>query len=148
MALPWPATRYASDCGTAITPRRPCAWPSRNMTECLWPAWRMPVGWIASRRRRHGRSDQAIAGMYKLAGVDLVRKSIDADARGEPRPCGRPARHPRQQYGGSQRAGGAMIVFRGVPYLWREWVEWVAASDRAGEPTVPPVWVPAGERRG
>jgi hypothetical protein len=36
-----------------------------------------------------------------------------------------------------------MIVLRGVPYLWPDWVEWWR-RDRMGEPLAPPVWVLPG----
>jgi hypothetical protein len=81
------------------------------------------AGWLSRLAPPEARTlDQAVAGMYKLAGVDLVREPGAA-------------------------ADDGVVVFRRVPLSWAQWVDWWR-HDRAGEPLPPPVVVlpapPAG----
>ena len=95
-------------------------------------------GWLCRLTPPERRTlDQAIAGMYKLAGVDLVRKPVKATPAVEGIPLGlvdgRPARDGAAE-------DGPAIVFRRVTLPWAQWVDWWR-RDRVGEPLPPPVSV-------
>ena len=88
-------------------------------------------GWLGQLTPPEERTlDQAVAGLYKLAAVDLVREPAEvlpADLLAELRD-GRP--------------NGKALAFRRVPLTWARWVDWWR-RDRAGEP--PPPVLPAAD---
>jgi hypothetical protein len=97
-------------------------------------------GWLGHLTPAETRTlDQAIAGMYKLAGVDVVSEQAEAPAPApestaaamEPVPAPASANGVA---GGESTVGG----FRRVPLTWAQWVDWWR-RDRAGEPLPPPV---------
>jgi hypothetical protein len=83
--------------------------------------------------------DQAIAGMYKLAGVDLVREHDGAFPQGIAGPVPeegiQPAPSPAAN--GAADRDGKVVIFRRVSLPWAQWVDWWR-HDRAGEPLPPP----------
>ena len=99
------------------------------------------AGWLDRLSPPEARTlDQTIAGMYKLAGVDWVRKPA-AEVPVEP-PHSVPLAAV-QVNGVVGVDGQATISLRGVAYTWPEWVEWWR-RDRSGETPAPPVWVLPG----
>jgi hypothetical protein len=100
-------------------------------------------GWLSRLRGPERRTlDQAIAGMYKLVGIDLLRRAEEE----------KPAIHEEPAAAGIQlelhealavpapngaSKNGQAIYFRGVTYPWVQWVDWWR-RDRAGEPVPPP----------
>jgi hypothetical protein len=89
--------------------------------------------------------DQAITGMYKLAGIDLVR----APARPLPERNGAVANEPFDGHrgglpapgsNGAAEADGGVLAFRKLALPWTQWVDWWR-RDRGGEPVPPPLAV-------
>jgi hypothetical protein len=106
-------------------------------------------GWLSRLTPAEARTlDQGIAGMYKLAAVDLVRKPMPPPAPGITTSLLLPeAAHPNAlaapMANGAPQSDGQVIVFHGVPFRWVDWVDWWR-RDRAGEAVPPPVWVLPG----
>jgi hypothetical protein len=107
-------------------------------------------GWLNRLTRPERRTlDQAIAGLYKLAGVDLVNQPAKAPAASptpeevleplSPAAPLTPLADAAALYrgNGTPESNGQTIVFRGVPMRWTEWVDWWL-RDRLGEPLPPP----------
>ncbi len=110
-------------------------------------------GWLDRLTPPEARTlDQAIAGLYKLAGVDLVRKPGDGPppapvavdtATGSELRDGPPSAPPNGTADEAERRG---LIFRGVALTWAAWVDYWR-RDRGGEPPLPsfPV-LPAAHR--
>jgi hypothetical protein len=103
------------------------------------------VGWLGRLTTPEARMlDWAVLGLYKLAGVDLVRGPVEAP----PLPGGvgsvlvelpEPGR-PAERWAAAPNGVAGPVPFRQVPLTWAEWVQgW--RRDRAGEPVPPPVTV-------
>jgi hypothetical protein len=97
-------------------------------------------GWLVHLTPAETRTlDQAIAGMYKLAGVDVVSEQADA-----PAPAPKSTAIATEPMPAPATANGAVAAestfggFRRVPLTWAQWVDWWR-RDRAGEPLPPPV---------
>ncbi|HKI36833.1 MAG TPA: hypothetical protein VKA46_33585 [Gemmataceae bacterium] len=102
-------------------------------------------GWLSRLTPPETRTlDQAIAGMYKLAGVDLVRRPVEAPAEPVPPVADEVPEHctrrPLPAASANGSADGQAIVFGGVTIPWAQWVDWWH-RDRLGEPPPPPVSV-------
>jgi hypothetical protein len=99
-------------------------------------------GWLDRLAPTERRTlDQAIAGLYKLAGVDLVVEPGEVPP--EPKPAAEhiterlcdPAALPLRN--GTVEGNGRCVVFGTVALTWAQWVDWWR-RDRAGEPLPPP----------
>jgi hypothetical protein len=70
--------------------------------------------------------NQAMAGMYKLAGVDLVRQAPEPAY--EPGPVDTRFEHAEHAQGllsnGALKASCGALAFRGVTLTWAQWVDW------------------------
>jgi hypothetical protein len=93
------------------------------------------TGWLCRLTTAEARTlDQAITGLYKLAGVDLVR---------EPAAPPPPLQHLSAAPDGAPPQNGATddaraILFCRVTLPWAQWVDWWR-HDRSGQPLPPPV---------
>jgi hypothetical protein len=97
------------------------------------------TGWLCRLTAPEAHTlDQAITGLYKLAGVDLVRKPAEPPAD-EGISLALDGAAPAPAVNGAA-TGGRAILFRRVALPWAQWVEWWR-RDRAGEPPAPPVAV-------
>jgi hypothetical protein len=114
----------------------------------LLAAWVEEPGWLSRLTPAETRTlDQAIAGMYKLAGVDVVReqgKPVAPETAREVAAAVVESAAPATTVNGAPAADAPVVVFRRVPLTWDQWVDWWR-RDRAGEPLPPPFPVlPAG----
>jgi hypothetical protein len=103
-------------------------------------------GWLARLTPAEATTlDQAVAGMYKLAGVDLVREPDGMPPQGSPEATGiapeirtPPVPPPAAAVNGAVGLAEPVVLFRRVPLTWAQWVDWWR-HDRAGEPLPPAV---------
>jgi hypothetical protein len=102
-------------------------------------------GWLSRLTTAEARTlDQAVAGMYKLIGIDLVREPL----LGSPERNGQPVNGavefrrgelPAPGSNGAVGPGRGAVVFRGVTVSWAQWVEWWRNGGAASPPGVLPL---------